>query len=199
MSSMRQKIFCIALAMFLFPLTVQALDATLKQKYPYAVLTADYGILNEVDLDSELDGVKHPPRFSTKIKGYLYWQCFPRDSVTIDLEDFGYSPEDDPESDIKYNGENNSTLTITAQGKRGILHRYVMWRNFPLSLTEDQFNAYLKLMHEEQNVCIAGTYLEKEIKIIKGEMGASKRKIYYWGFKKIKTTKGCEAYHQGGC
>ena len=144
------------LVIFLFPLTAQALSAGLKQKYPFAVLTDDYGILNEIDLDSELDGVKHPPLFSTKTKGYIYWQCFPRDSVTVSLEDLGDSPEDDPESDVKYNGENDAKLTITAQGKRGILHKYVMWSNFPISQTEDRFNGYLKLMHGEKNICIAG-------------------------------------------
>ncbi len=186
-------------AIFLFPLLSQALNASLKQKYPYSVLTDDYGILNEIDLDSELDGVKHPPLFSTKIKGYIYWQCFPRDSVTISLEDLGYSPDDDPESDVKYNGENDAKLTIVAQGKRGIIHKYVMWRNHPTSTTEDQFNTYLKLMYGEKNICIAGSYLEKEARKIVGEIETYKHQIYYWGFEKIKTSKGCEAYHRNGC
>ena len=42
--------------------------------------------------------------------------------MTISLEELGYSPEDDPESDVKYNGENDAKLTITAQDKRGITH-----------------------------------------------------------------------------
>ena len=197
---MKQTICFIMFAIFLFPhTTVQALSATLKQKYPYAVLTDDYGILNEIDLDSELDGVKHPPLFSTKSKGYIYWQCFPKDSVTVSLQDLGDTPEDDPESDVKYNGEDDAKLTITAQGKHGIFHQYVMWSRFPISLTKDRFNGYLKLMQGEKNICIAGSYLEKENRIIKGEIEENRNKIYYWGFEKIKTTKGCIAYHKNGC
>lgn len=196
---MRQTIYFIMLSLLLFPFTAQALSTGLKQKYPHAVLTDDYGLLNEIDLDSELDGVKHPPSFSTKNKGYIYWQCFPRESVRVSLVDFGDSPEDDPESDVKYNGENNAKLTITAQSKGGVFHQYVMWSKFPLSLTQDRFNRYLKLMHGEKHICIAGSYLEKEATIIKGEIEEEKQKTYYWGFEKIKTTKGCEAYHRNGC
>lgn len=199
MSYMRQTIYFFILALLIFPFTAQALNADLKQKYPYSVLTNDYGLLNEIDLDSELDGIKHPPLFSERAKGYIYWQCFPRDSVTVSLEDLGYSPEDDPESDVKYNGENNARLTITAKSKGGIFHQYVMWSSFPHSLTQDRYNSYLKLMHEEKHVCIAGSYLEKEATIIKGEIEETRQKIYYWGFEKLKTTKGCEAYHRNGC
>jgi hypothetical protein len=196
---MRQKCLFIILSIFLFPFVAHALSADLKQKYPHAVLTSDYKILNEIDLNSELDGVKHPPSFSTKAKGYIYWQCFPRDSVRISLEDLGYSPEDDPESNIKYNGENEAKLTIVAQGKRGIMHKYVMWGNYPVSTTISRFNAYLKLMNGEKNICIAGSYLEKETRKTVGEIETSRQQVYYWGFEKMKTTKGCEAYHRNGC
>jgi len=27
----------------------------------------------------------------------------------------------------------------------------------------------------------------------------NRQQIYYWGFEKIKTKKGCEAYHRNGC
>jgi hypothetical protein len=196
---MRKRGWFIILAIFLFPFIAHALNAGLRQKYPYAVLTDDYEILNEIDLDSELDGVKHPPLFSTKTKGYIYWQCFPRDSVTVVLEDLGDSPEDDPESDVKYNGENNAKLTISALGKRGILHKYIMWSHFPVSLTENRFNAYINLMHGEKNICIAGSYLEKEARKIVGEIETRRQQVYYWGFEKVKTTKGCESYHKNGC
>lgn len=90
--------------------------------------------------------------FSTKAKGYIYWQCFPRDSITISLDDLGYSPEDDPDSSIKYNGEDDAKLIIIAQGKHGIIHKYVMWGNYPISMTEKRFNIYLKLMRGEKNI-----------------------------------------------
>jgi hypothetical protein len=33
-----------------------------KQKYPHIVLTNDYGILDEMDLNSDYFGVKRPPK-----------------------------------------------------------------------------------------------------------------------------------------
>jgi hypothetical protein len=97
----------------IFPLMVNAMNISLKQKYPNTVLTDDYGILNEIDLDSHLDGVKHPPTFSKQRREFIYWQCVPRSSVRVALQDLGYSPEDDDESDVKYNGENEASLTIS--------------------------------------------------------------------------------------
>ena len=79
------------------------------------------------------------------------------------------------------------------------MHKYIMWGNYPISTTEDRFNVYLKLMHEEKNICIAGSYLEKKTRKIIGEIETSRQQIYYWGFEKIKTTKGCIAYHKNGC
>jgi len=192
---MKQKIFLIMLAFFIFPLAASALSNNLKHKYPYTVLTDDYGLLNEIDLDSELDGVKHPPVFSYENRAFIYWQCFPRDSVTVSLEDLGYSPEDDDESDIKYNGENKADLIITAHGKGGVVHKYTVWGRLPIMQTEDRFNQYLKLMHNEKHVCLAGAYMEKEVGVMQGR----KQQVHYWVFEKVKTNKGCEAYHQNGC
>lgn len=192
---MKQVLFLIMLTMCFLPIASNGLSADLKKKYPYTVLTKDYGILNEIDLDSELDGVKHPPLFSHKNRAYIYWQCFPRDSVRISLEDMGDSPEDDPESDVKYHGENNAKLNIIIFSKKNTYHKYTMINSFPTTLTEDRFNRYLKLMQGAKNVCIAGAYLEKEVIAIDGK----KQHIYYWVFEKMKTQKGCESYHRNGC
>jgi hypothetical protein len=179
----------------LFPLTANALNVSLKQKYSHTVLTDDYGILNEIDLDSYLDGIKHPPVFSKKSSAYIYWQCFSRGSVTVSLEDLGYSLEDDDESDIKYNGENKAKLTITVHIKGHIFHKYTVWGRLPITLTEDRFNQYLKIMQGERYVCLAGSYMENETRIIQGK----NQQVHYWAFVKIKTKKGCEAYHENGC
>ena len=116
------------------------MNVSLKQKYPNTVLTNDYGILNDIDLDSHLDGVKHPPKFSKKSKVFIYWQCFPRNSVRVSLQDLGYSPEDDDESDIKYNGENEASLTISVLSKNHIVHKYIVWGRLPITLAENRFN-----------------------------------------------------------
>lgn len=192
---MKQNILLTMIAIFLFPILAYSLSADLKKKYPFTLLTDDYGILNEIDLDSELDGVKHPPLFSHRNRVFIYWQCFPRDSIRISLEDLGDSPEDDPESDVKYNGENNAKLSITAISKEKIIHKYTMISNFPTTITEDRFNRYLKLMQGAKNVCIAGSYLEREVKVF----DLKKHQVHYWVFEKMKTQNGCDSYHRNGC
>ncbi len=192
---MKRVLFIVLIAAYLFPLTTNALSDTLKKMYPYTVLTDDHGLLNSIDLDSKLDGIKHPSLFSHQSNSFIYWQCFPREFVTVSLEDLGFSPEDDEESDIKYNGENDARLIITARDKQENLHQYTMCSHFSIVLTKNHFDRYLQLMHGEQYVCLAGDYLRKETRKANGK----KQQIYSWNFDKMKTAKGCEAYAQNGC
>lgn len=171
----------------IFPHMVNAMNISLKQKYPNTVLTDDYGILNEIDLDSHLDGVKHPPKFSKQSREFIYWQCFARDAVRVSLEDLGFSPEDDDESDIKYNGENKAALTFFVLDKNHRTYKYIVWGRLPITLAESKFNQYLKLMRDEPYICLAGSYTEK------------RSQIDEWAFVKLKTGKGCIAYHDNGC
>ena len=184
---MKQKMMLMILCGCILPLIVNAMNMALKQKYPNTVLTDDYGILNEIDLDSHLDGVKHPPKFSRKSKVFIYWQCFARDAVRVSLEDLGSSPEDDDESDVKYNGENKAALTFSVLDKNHMTHKYIVWGRLPITLAESKFNQYLKLMRDEPYICLAGSYTEK------------RSQIDEWAFVKIKTHKGCIAYHENGC
>ena len=184
---MKPKLALLVLGICVFSLTINAMNVSLKQKYPNTVLTNDYGILNDIDLDSHLDGVKHPPKFSKKSKVFIYWQCFPRNSVRVSLQDLGYSPEDDDESDIKYNGENEASLTLSVLSKNHIVHKYIVWGRLPITLAENRFNQYLKLMQDESYVCLAGSYTENP------------SQINEWAFIKMKTRKGCVAYHKNGC
>lgn len=184
---MEQRISLLVLGICLFPLALNALNVDLKQKYPNTVLTDDYGILNKTDLDSHLDGVKHPPEFSKRNSVFIYWQCFPRNSIRVSLQDLGYSPEDDDESDIKYNGENEASLSISVLSKNHIIHEYIVWGRLPITLAKKRFNEYLKLLQNEPYVCLAGSYTDNQ----------SPRNE--WAFIKMKTRKGCVAYHKNGC
>src|ERR1700722_9251857 len=53
-----------------------ALDTIIKKKFPYALLTPDYGILSEVDLKKNEENA-FPVPFSESSRAYLYWQFFP--------------------------------------------------------------------------------------------------------------------------
>lgn len=164
-----------------------ALNAALQKKYPYSVLTDDYGILNQVDLNSVLDGVYPPTSFPQKYSAYIYWQCFPREHVKIAIEDIGYSSMN--------HDENDAEITITAFSKDHTAHKYGMRRDWPVFSQEDRFNQYEKIMQAEKFVCIAGSFNESEEKTVNGRS----YKTNYWVFEKMKTKKGCEAYFENGC
>ena len=181
-----RRILCSTLALCLFPLIANALSVNLKQKYPYTVLTDDYGILTKTDLNSLLDGVFPPTEFPSGKHLFLYWQCFPRNNIRISLSDIGYS---------SYNlDENDAELTIEASTASGT-HQYGQRRNSDVSSSVTVFNQYQKLVQGQKYVCLEGTYFFYKDKVIDGK----KRRIYYWTFEKIKTKKGCASYFLGRC
>ncbi|MBA2654434.1 MAG: hypothetical protein H0U71_05155 [Gammaproteobacteria bacterium] len=73
---------------------VCAINSTIKKKYPYTLLTEDYGILNENDLAVYARGKPLRPFNLENSGAYNYWQCFPREKVTVFLEDMGYSSDE---------------------------------------------------------------------------------------------------------
>jgi hypothetical protein len=154
-----------------------ALDSILKQKYPYSILTKDHDILPEKDLDTSKHGV-YPPPFSPRAGfGYIYWQCFSRENISISLEDLGYSSED-------IGGDNYSKLKIRITGKPGIeYHEYIMRRAWSTVTYQDKFNAWIKLMKGVKYVCLAGSFIDRVDKVDNGK----KRQTYYWVFDKIRT------------
>jgi hypothetical protein len=86
-------------------------------------------------------------------------------------------------------------LTITACDKERFFHQYIVRGRLPITPTKERFIQYLKIMQGEPYVCLAGSYMEKETRIIQGK----KQQVNEWGFEKMKTRKGCEAYHTNGC
>ncbi len=164
-----------------------ALNAAARQKYPYELLTDDYEILKEEDLNTYKEGVRPAPFSPKEGFGYIYWQCFPRDHVSINLEEMGYSSED-----IGWH-ENYSNLKITAYSKPGVFHDYIMRRPWPVTIYEKRFNLWIKLMKGEQYVCLAGSFIKHEEVIKNG----AKQQLYLWEFDKIKTKKGSDSYFKG--
>jgi len=96
---------------------------------------------------------------------------------------------------MKYNGENNAKLIVVIRPKRGVVHEYTTIGSFTLTLTENLFNRYLKLMQGEKYVCLAGSYLETKTIVSKEK----RQRVHYWNFEKMKTSKGCEAYRTYSC
>ena len=107
-----------------------------------------------------------PAPFSPKDPpGYVYWQCFSRDYLRINLEDLGYTSEDIGGK------ENYSGLKITASNNPDISHEYVMRRIWPLSTYEKKFDLWIKLMKGEKYVCIAGEFFNCKDKRVHGKNG----------------------------
>jgi hypothetical protein len=162
--------------------TAYALNDTLKNKYPHSVLTDDFGILNEKDLR-----IENPRPFSLgrKLGETIYWQCFPRESLSVTLEDFGYTSAD-------IGGEENySGLVIKVEN-----HEYDMRRRWPLSTYRKKLDAWIKLMQNEKYVCVAGRFFGCKNKIT---FDGIQYKHCSWVFEKLKTKKGCDSYFQNDC
>ncbi len=69
-----------------------------------------------------------------------YWQCFPRDRISISFKDMGYTSED-------IGGEENfSDLRIMISDDSSGYHEYSMRRVLPTSTYEHRFKSWLKLM-----------------------------------------------------
>jgi hypothetical protein len=161
-----------------------AISLEAKKKYPYPLLTNDDGILNEQDLANYAHGMPPRPFNLENSGGYNYWQCFPRNKISITLRDFGYSTEDvgweDTLSDLKIR------IYVTPR----IIHEYQMRRPWPVSEYLPRFKLWHELMTDQKYVCFAGSFSSKE-EVIENSIP---REIYYWIFEKIKTKKGKDSY-----
>lgn len=158
---------------------VLAINLAAKKRYPYSLITHDYNILNEEDL-RHYTKISTPKPFDENQMGGFYWQCFPRESISMTLEDMGYSSEDWGWTDTA------SDLNIKVYIKPNIIHHYYMRRADSLAVYQAGFTRWHKLMAGEKYVCFLGEFDGKENKV----EGKMLRKVYNWTFEKIKTKKG---------
>ncbi len=180
----------IMMLLLLFPAEIAwSIDKNIKNKYPTVLLTEDYNILSENDLASYTLGIKPVPFSVKEHSDYQYWQCFPRDRVSMILKDKGYSSEEIGWED------NYGDLQIEVWLDGYVSHQYFMRRPSIVSGYEEFFNRWQKLMKNEQYVCLGGRFSDYEEKIENGQ----KKKIYSWTFEMIKTKKGCDSYFINQC
>lgn len=186
---MNLRIFLVLLLFLTCSNQAWSISPAAKQKYPYQLLTDDYGILGENDLAAYASRIKSVP-FTGKELGRHYWQCFPRDHVAMTLEDWGYSSENFGWKDTI------SDLKVTIRTKSGVFHEYTMRSVMPARIYEKNFHHWRNLMNGEKYVCFAGESGTREMK--PGNDGVT-REIYSWTFDRIKTKKGCDSYFDGDC
>src|SRR3990167_3221151 len=78
-----KKYLFLAITLFLLtPIQLFAINSNSLKKYPYQLITTDYGILNETNLKRYVDGIIPKP-FNWDITGFDYWQCFTTKNVTV--------------------------------------------------------------------------------------------------------------------
>lgn len=152
-------------------------------------MTEDYGILNENDLATYVGRVNSAPFSEKTSHGFDYWQCFPRDQVSVKFEDLGYSTEDHGWTDTLANMEFSIWI------KKGVFHEYAMRRVWLVKDSIKDFNHWHKLMKGEKYICLNGYFVSREEEMRQGK----KVIVYGWIFDKIKTKKGCAAYFDGDC
>ncbi len=117
---------------------------------------------------------------------YIYWQCFPREALTITLQDLGHSAE---ELYWKYT---YSLLIIKVHDSKGVRHDYIMRCAWPVEAYLEKFKIWQTFMKGEKYVCIAGSSSDLE-------NGKSKQKTVLWYFEQFKIKKGCDSYFEGAC
>jgi hypothetical protein len=180
-----KKYFKIFLFFLIFPVQLFAISQQSFKKYPYQLLSQDYGILNEANLKRYTDGI-FPKRFDWKITGLDYWQCFPTKNVIVWYEKGEYDP---------YDKVLRSEPYITIQETKVVVHEYEQRRNFSIDYAKEKVKRWKQLMKNQQYVCIGGAFAGTHEKIKNGK----KITEHGWVFENLKTKKGCDSYFSGWC
>lgn len=105
------------------------------------------------------------------------------------FEDRGYSSENVDWKDTI------GDMTIIVQITPEISHEYAMRKSWEVSHTLPIFKHWHQLMKDENYVCLAGRFINREKFVDRGEQV----EVYNWMFDKIKTQKGCASYFDGDC
>lgn len=177
------KYLNITIILFLCAISCNALSINLaaKQKYPFTLLTQDYGILNKHALAFYTQYLKPAPFLPKEDFGYIYWQCFSRENISITLEDNGYFAEEFGTKDTI------GDLQITGMVKPGVFHEYSMRRAWPTGGFQQVFNHWRNLMKGEKYVCLAGNFVSRSQTTENG----IKRDISGWIFERLKKIHHC--------
>ncbi|HSW75977.1 MAG TPA: hypothetical protein VLG50_02970 [Candidatus Saccharimonadales bacterium] len=147
------------------------------KKYPYQLLTNDYGILNESNLKRYTEDMNVEP-FTGKFNDIDYWQCFPTKNVTVWYEKGDYDPDEKITHGSPY---------IQAKTNSTTIYEYVLRRAFSLEYAQNKVKKWQQLMKNQQFVCIGGSFVK------------TNEKNQLWVFENLKTKKGCDSYFSGWC
>jgi hypothetical protein len=119
--------------------------------------------------------------FSERSTSYPYWQCFDVKKANLFCDGTAYD-EDEKE---------RLTVMVITGDLDGASHEYITRRAIPLKTCEKFEKDWERLIKDQDFVCVAGPYTNKNQK--------SGKWVSHWVFDRFKTLKGCESFFVGGC
>src|SRR3989344_2319883 len=151
-----------------------------QKKFPYALLTNDFGVLEEEDLKIN-SCLATPAPFSNEHSSYSYWQCFEVKQSKMVCEGKKYDPD----------SKARASLLVFSAIRDGETHEFISRRTMPRTSCELYQKNWEKLTKNEKYVCMSGSDYLREIK--------KKKIVWNWIFNRYKTKKGCDSYFEGEC
>ena len=147
----------------------------LKSKFPYGLLTDDFGILTNDDLAIN-DCLATPTPVAVRSHAYSYWQCFESKKISFSCDSSGI-PD-------KYEGVMG--LVVAGITTDPIRHNYIESRLWPIKDCKRFVKDAAKILKGTRYACISGSVIGNEFTSI------PEKETMSWTFERIKTKKGCE-------
>jgi hypothetical protein len=150
------------------------------RKYPFALLTNDFGILDDQDLALGSCIAEAAP-FSRRSGPYPYWQCFEVKNIRLIC---------DPAGNV---GETmqNATLLKFEINTPSEHHLYIPRRAMEMKNCEWFQSKWRHAVRNERFACLSGAFSDLE--------DDKDQTTSVWVFDKFKTQNGCESYFHGAC
>lgn len=172
---------------FLLSSNTMALDESshlqeLKNIFPYALLTDDFGILNKDDLKINQCIAVPSPFSEEKSSSYPHWQCFAGKDVKMICDGKKYSEED----------KARMTMLVISGERNGQSNEFISRRPMRLKMCHLYQHDWAKFTKNEKYICISGEFIESET----DKVG---KKVWVWIFDRYKTKKGCDSYFRDAC
>jgi hypothetical protein len=158
-------------------------ESILQRKYPYGLLTDDFGILKENDLLADtVTATPTPYKINEFQPAFRRWQCFPTKDVSFEYETWKANDPMGSESIIV----DLCVFSIEVKNTRPT-HSYGGRRAYRLAFCKKLQKSWNRLTKNESYVCL------------NGHPEHYKHNKKNWTWEQFKTSKGCESYFQRSC
>jgi hypothetical protein len=157
----------------------------LRKKYPYMLLSNDYGILNENDMAINTCVASSAPFSENNISSF-YWRCFDTKNITALCEKGEYDPSE---------GIVRSDGSVTVQDGANT-HIYFFRQRIDFQLCEDEIITIKSILRKEKYVCLSGQFSGYGNPTLPDDKNSH---FINWTYDKLKTKRGCTTYFGGEC